>query len=216
MKCNKEQDYILLLDACPKTGEAGWAAEVKAALGFIDSLQAGSVALIHYCGPRTWSGVSKCTAKSGDKVDLKEVCKINVAHHFDSDLSKAKNVINGLQYMKGEKLLSLALLAAKAELALGDKNSPSNVIVFIDGQPLSERQSHQAATTIRKAARLLFVTVTKFSPLKPIKTWATRRWEENVVTVDGPEKLSHPDVVSHVVADLCPSETQKTRFSRKR
>jgi hypothetical protein len=216
LQCGKEQDYILLLDACPKSGEEGWAAEVKAANGFIDSLTAGSVAVISYCGPRTWSGVSKCTAKSGEKVDLEQVCKIKVAHHFDSDLSKAKNVISGLQYMKGEKLLSLALLAAKAELALGDKNSPSNVIVFIDGQPLSERQSHQAATTIRKAARLLFVAVTKFSPLKPIKTWATRRWEENLVTVDGPEKLAHADVVTHVIANLCPSEKPKVQYSRKR
>lgn len=220
MKCDRTQDFILLLDACPKTGEAGWAAEVKAAQGFIDSLQGQgvtakpSVAIIHYCGPRTWSGVSKCTAKSGDKVDLEKTCKIKVAHHFSTDLAKAKTVISGLQYIPGEKLLSLALLAAKAELSLGDKASPSNVICFIDGMPLSQRQTHQAANAIRKAARLLFVAVTKFAPLKNIKTWATRRWEENVVTVDTIAKLENPEVVTHVVANLCPSETAKVKFDK--
>jgi hypothetical protein len=222
MKCDRTQDYILLLDACPKTGEAGWAAEVKAAQGFIDALSGHgvtakpSVAIIHYCGPRTWSGVSKCTAKSGDKVDLEKTCKIKVAHHFSTDLAKAKSVISGLQYIPGEKLLSLALLAAKAELSLGDKAAPSNVICFIDGMPLSQRQSHQASNAIRKAARLLFVAVTKFAPLKNIKTWATRRWEENVVTVDTVEKLARPEVVTHVVANLCPAETAKVKFDKKK
>lgn len=218
MKCGIPQDYVLLLDACPKSGKDGWSAEVQAANGFIDALQGSKpqIAIIQYCGPRTWSGVAKCTGKSGDTVDMEKTCKITVKQHFTSDLQKAKSVISGMQYMQGEKLLSLALLAAKAELALGDKKSPSNVIVFIDGMPLSQRQSGQAAHQIRKAARLLFVAVTKFAPLKNIKTWATRRWQENVVTVDSVAKLAAPAVVTHVVANLCPTEVPTVKMGRSK
>merc|ERR1719359_921786 len=82
-------------------------------------------AIIRYCGPRTWSGVSKCqggkSKKAGEEVDTEKLCRVNMVQHFDEDARKTKNLLNGLSYQPGTKLVSLALLAAKAELTLGRK-----------------------------------------------------------------------------------------------
>merc|ERR1719345_164057 len=116
MKCNSTLDVVLVMDAAPKSGEKGWKAEVEGALLLVDAFSGPgitaqpNIAVVHYTGPRTWSGVSKCTGKSKKKVDMEAVCKIKIATHFTDDMKKVKNTINGLAYTKGAKLLSLALM----------------------------------------------------------------------------------------------------------
>merc|ERR1719478_429451 len=165
----------MLLDGTPKSGKEGWANEVKAATQLVDAFGGPgitakpSIAIIHYTGPRTWSGVSKCTGKSKNKVDMEKVCKIKIAAHFTEDMKKVKNTINGLSFTPGSKLLSLALMTMKSELALGRKTARTVVIVFIDGHPLSYRKTKLTSREIRKKARLLYVVVVKFSPLAEFK-----------------------------------------------
>ena len=48
----------------------------------------------------------------------------------------------------------------------------------------------------------MWVPVTKYAPLKRIKWWATRRWQENVVQVKSFKDLEKPDPVNHVIANL--------------
>ena len=48
--------------------------------------------------------------------------------------------------------------------------------------------------------------------LKEIKNWATRRWQENVVQVATFEDLEKPDVVTRIVANICPKEEPKMSF----
>jgi hypothetical protein len=215
LPCNRSMDIIMLIDACPKSGKEGYAAEIKGANLLIDAFNPAKTnfALIHYCGPRTWSGVSKCTGKSTGTIDTEAVCKVKMAQHFSQDKEKVKNVLNGLQYMQGEKLLEMALLSAEAELALGNKDVHATVIAFIDGSPLSPRKTLMAAQKIRKKARLLWVTVTKFSPLATIKTWSTRRWQENLVKVTEFSFLGTAATMTHVVANICPAEFPKAVFS---
>merc|ERR1711865_1244243 len=100
--------------------------------------------------------------------------------------------------MKGMKLLSLAILAAKSELALGRKEATSVVVGFIDGPPLSQRKTEIAAKVLRKSCRLHLIPTSKFSPLKPLKTYVTRRWQENLVVVDDAESLAKPVTITHV------------------
>merc|ERR1719401_1783943 len=210
--CNKTMDIILLLDGCPKSGKDGFRSMLKAATGFIDRFDPASkphVAVIQYCGPRTWSGVSMCTGKSKNFVDTEKVCKVKVVQHFTANMKKVTSKIKGLQMMKGEKLLELALLTAKAELALGRKAEKANVVAFIDGAPLSPRKSLLASLQVRKAARLLYVAVIGFAPLSNIKSWSTRRWQENLVKVSDAKELSKPEVVTHLVANVCPSKSQQ-------
>jgi hypothetical protein len=216
LSCNRSLDVVLLVDGSGSLGKKGWAAEMKAVQMFLDAFSMSgkaNIALIVYSGPRTWSGVKKCVEKSKKKVDPK-LCGMNTVTHFTQDIKKVKNLVNGLEWPKGSTMTSLALMNAKAELQLGRKNSISNVIVFTDGRPLSYRMTGLASSLVRKSARLVWVPVTKFAPLKYIKLWATRRWQENVVNIKSFKELGEPSTVTHIVANICPDETPHMDFGR--
>merc|ERR1719160_2092742 len=102
--------------------------------------------------------------------------------------------------------MNLAYLAAASELTLGRKDAHSVVINFVDGAPLSFRKTKIAARMLRKKSRLVFVPVVKFSPLKDIKSWATRRWQENVVDVEEGKDWGLDDTVTRIVANICPKK----------
>jgi hypothetical protein len=216
--CNRSLDVVLLIDGSGSLGKKGWAAEMIAAKTFVEAFSQSheaNMAVILYSGPRTWGGVRKCTGKSSKKVDPK-FCGIQTITHFTEDMDKVKSLINGLKWPRGSTLTSLALMTAKAELALGRKNSVSNVIVFTDGRPLSFRKTGVASSMVRKSARLVWVPVTRYAPLKYIKKWATRRWQENVVPVKSFARLEKPDVITHIIANICPNEHHSTpKMARK-
>lgn len=219
--CNKTLDLVLLLDGSGSLGEKGWTAEIEAANRLVSAFEiAGAnhtkvqVAVILYSGPRTYGKVFLCTGQNKKKVDLEKVCGIKMVTHFTDDLKKVKTLISGLTWPKGSTLTSLALLTAKAELPLGRKDARTNVVVFTDGRPLSFRKTALASAQIRKAARLLWVPVTQHAPLALIKKWATRRWEENVVPVSDFDALKKPDVVTHIIANICPDEHPKAKFAQ--
>jgi hypothetical protein len=209
MSCNNTLDIVFLIDGSGSLGKRGWDAEIIAAKKFVDAFSSTStkaqMALILYSGPRTWGGVGKCTGKNGGKVDMEKTCKIKTITHFTKDMKKVKELIGGLSWPSGSTLTSLALQTAKAELALGRKEAKSIVVVITDGRPLSYRNTWLAAKNVRKSARLVWVPVTRYAPLKFIKSWATRRWQENVVQVKTFKDLEKPDMVNHVIANICPS-----------
>jgi len=218
LTCQKKLDIVLLLDGSGSMGTAGWAAEIKASHTFIDAF-AGSggdanMAVILYSGPRTWGGVYKCFARNVKKVDRQKICNVKVAGHFSADLKKVKSTVTGLTWPRGSTLTSLALLTAKAELALGRKDAESVVIIFTDGRPLSYRKTGMAARQLRKSARLVWVPITKYAPLKNIKKWATRRWQENVVAVQSFKLLENPEVITKIVANICPKKHPEMEFHR--
>jgi len=219
--CKQELDVVLLIDGSGSLGKKGWAAEIKSANMFVDAFTVSGghaqISVIMYSGPRTWGGVYKCFARNTKKVDREKICNIKMVTHFTDDMKKVKNLINGLTWPRGSTLTSLALLTAKAELALGRKSARSNVVVFTDGRPLSYRQTGVASRIVRKAARLVWVPVTRYAPLKSIKKWATRRWQENVVQVPTFKALEKPDVIDHIVANICPKTFagEKVKFARK-
>jgi hypothetical protein len=216
LTCQESMDIVLLIDGSGSLGQTGWDAEIKAANGFVDAFIDGGadaeIAVIRFSGPRTWGGVYKCIGANTDGVDLETVCQIKTITHFSSDLKNVKTLISGMSWPQGSTLTSVALLSAKSELSMGRKDSKSNIIVFTDGRPLSYRKTELAAREVRKAARLIWVPVTKFAPLAKIKTWATRRWEENVIVVDTFGDLEKPEVITHIVANICPKESPKLEF----
>lgn len=217
LTCNSTMDVTLLIDACPKSGGESFKAQILTATTFVDAFTGDAkFAVIKYCGPRTWSGVSQCGGKSSKSVNVEKVCHVKVVQHYTRTKAKAITVLQGLVFAKGTKLTALALLAAKSELQLGRKDARSVVVAFQDGQPLSFRQTQIAARSLRKSARLIWVVVTKFAPLKSIKLWATRRWQENIVQVNSAQQLAKPATVTEVIADICPSETPKLEMRRKK
>jgi len=219
LKCNRTFDIVLLVDGSGSLGKRGWAAEVKAANTFVDALTGtngqAQLAVILYSGPRTWSGVRKCFAKSGKKVDIEKVCNIKTVTHFEKDMKKVKGLVNAMKWPRGSTLTSMALLRAKAELGLGRGSAHSIVIAITDGRPLSFRNTLLASRSVRKSARLIWVPVTKYAPLKQIKKWATRRWQENLIKVNSFGALEKPEVITHLVAAFCPKKDIEIEFGRK-
>lgn len=219
MTCDRKLDVVLLIDGSGSLGKSGWAAEIKAAKMFVDAFAVSGgqaeMAVILYSGPRTWGGVRRCFSRNTRPVDRKAVCKVQSITHFTSDLAEVKKLIAGLVWPQGSTLTSLALLAAKDELSMGRKDSHANVVVFTDGRPLFYRATGLASRAVRKAARLLWVPVTKYAPRKRIKKWATRNWEENVVFVPNFKELEKPDVITHIVANICPKHTPSVEFGRR-
>merc|ERR1719426_214399 len=216
LPCNRSLDVILLIDGSGSLGKEGWAQEIKAAQLFVDAFTdsgKANMAVIVFSGPKTWSGVEKCTGKQETPIDP-EKCGIKMVTHFTEDMKKVKNLINGLDWPQGSTLTSLALMTAKAELALGRKDSKATMVVITDGRPLSFRNTALAAKVVRKAARPVWVPVTKFAPLKYIKSWATRRWQENVVLVKEFDKLGKAETVTHIVADICPKQNPRIEIGR--
>jgi len=219
LKCNRSLDVVLLIDGSGSLGKKGWAAEIMAANRFIDAFsQSGghaNMAVLLFSGPQTWGLYSKCAGENAGKNNIKpETCGIKTVTHFTTDMKKVKGLVNGLKYPRGGTMTSLALLTAKAELTLGRPDAHANVVVFTDGYPYSPRKTTAAARQVREVARLLWVPVTKHAPKKQVKDWATKRWQENTVFVDTFEDLKKPDVVTHIIADICPKETPKLKFSR--
>jgi len=218
MQCNETLDILFLIDGSGSLGKKGWEAELVAAKIFVDAFSgtgaSSQMGVILYSGPRTWGGVGKCFAKNGGKVDMEKTCKIKTVTHFTKDMKKVKELIGGLSWPQGSTLTSLALQTAKAELALGRKEAKSIVVVITDGRPLSYRNTGLASRNLRKMARLVWVPVTRYAPLKYIKKWATRRWQENVVQVKTFEDLAKPEPVNHVIANICPKKSPKMEFGR--
>jgi hypothetical protein len=219
LTCNKTLDVILLIDGSGSLGKAGWEAEIFAAKAFIGAFKMAEeghieMAVILFSGPRTWSGVFKCVGKSVAAVS-KADCGITTVTHFTDNLNKVDQLVTGLSWPMGSTLTSLALMTAKAEMALGRSDPQTIVVVFTDGRPLSYRKTTLASHQIRKAARLLWVPVTKYAPLKYIKKWATRRWQENVVPVKNFDDLKKPDVITHIIADICPKNDADLKFTRR-
>jgi len=208
LTCDKELDIVFLLDGSGSLGQKGWNAEIKAAETFVDSFSGSGakaqMAVILYSGPRTWGGVYKCFGRNAKNVDMEGTCKIKSVNHFSNKMSDIKANIKALKWPQGSTLTSLALLAAKSELSLGRKSAQSIVVVITDGRPLSFRATYYAARSVRKSARLVWVPVTRYAPLAFIKHLATRRWQENIVQVKTFDDLENPDIVSHVVANICP------------
>jgi len=168
-------------------------------------------AVVYYTGPRTWSGVSKCTQKSDKEVDMEKDCHVKIAQHFTQELTEVEKTIDGLKYQTGTKLLSLAMMSTQSELALGRPEARTVVIVFIDGQPLSFRKTLLGSRAIRKKARLVWVAVTKFSPLANLKKWASRRWQENLVALKNSKQWEKAETGTHVIANICPRRFPKLK-----
>merc|ERR1719198_104689 len=212
-RCDEALDVVLLIDGSGSLGEKGWAAEIKAATTFVEAFEASgppgqskaNMAVVLFSGPPTWSGVYKCTGKNDGSVNLETDCKIKTVTHFTHDMGAVKTLIKDLKWPEGSTLTSLALMTAKSEMQLGEKDSTSVVVVITDGRPLSYRNTWLASRSVRKVARLLWVPVTEYAPLQFLKWCATRRWQENIVQVGDFNELQDPSVVTRIIADICPA-----------
>jgi len=210
MKCDQKLDIVLLLDGSGSLGQAGWDAEIKAANTFVDSFAGAGKAqlgVILYSGPSTYREVYRCFSYHGTTaLNMETDCKIKrVTEGFSSDMADVKTKISALTWPKGSTLTSLALLTANTMMREGREDTQAIIVVITDGRPFSYRATRIVSRWVRRSARLVWVPVTRYAPLRQIKKWATRRWEENVVNVADFEALESPAVVTQLIADICPT-----------
>jgi len=88
------------------------------------------------------------------------------------------------------------------------------VVVWVDGNPLSYRKTLLASRALRKKSRLLWVAVKKFSPLKDLKKWASRRWQENLVLATKSKHLKRGWFATRIIANICPNKFPKVKVAR--
>jgi len=211
MQCNAKLDIVLLIDGSGSLGQAGWDAEILAASTFISAFETTNTEIqmsaILYSGPSTWGGVANCLRTPKTAATLKSVCKIDVKH-FTSNIGEVNTWVKALTWPGGSTLTSIALGTANSELDLGRGDAQSVVVCITDGRPLFIWNTWRASRALRKKARLMWVPVTKFAPLRFIKMLATRRWQENLIPVTSFDDLStnKADITNHLLADLCPKE----------
>jgi len=210
---NTKIDTILLIDGSGSVGQRGWDAEIALSKKFVEAFQGpanmveAQMSVIVYSGPRTWSSYRKCFANKTPKDEREKACNVKTVTHFTSDLADVQKKIAALKWPKGGTLTSKALKTAQSELMLGRAGMKPNVVVLTDGKPMSKRWTGIASRSIRKKARLLWVPITRNAPLKDIKKWATRKWEENVFPIKTFTDLSsqRDAIVTHMIASMCPT-----------
>jgi len=217
LTCAKELDIVLVLDGSGSMGKKGWDDELLAAKNFIDAFQGGKAkfSVVVFSGPFSREGADYCVqGKVKGEGGMENYCQIKSILPMEtaesSDVNAVKAAVSDLsdKWPRGTTLTSLALLRAKAELETGGRqDAESVVVVFTDGNPHSWWKTYLASRRVRKSARLVWVPIVKWiskTSLRKMRWSATRRWQENVVTVKDFEDLATQDTADRIVADICP------------
>jgi len=209
--CENKMDIVLLLDMSGSLRKRGFDAVKLFAKHFVEKIQnpdVTNVAIIPFSGPRTWSLVQKCLDSSPKTADfIKNKCKINTLSHLSSDKKHLLGLLEALDWSKGSTLTSMALARAIEESTLGRADAKTVVVVVTDGRPLSGRNTQIASHKVRENARLMWVPVTRFAPLRFIRSrLATRRWQDNVFPVRNFADLRKGDLIQQIGAELCQAE----------
>jgi hypothetical protein len=212
--CKSKLDVVLLLDGSGSLGEEGWT-EVKAlAKGItagMDPMAEVQLAVEVFSGPKDLPSFCRCTGNAvglclehAGSPDLETECNIKWASHLTADLASVGAAIDGAVWPAGGTMTSAALANAEAELRRGRREAQSVVLVITDGSPMSPFKTKQAARSLRKSARLMWVPVTRFAPLGVIKSWASTPLVENIVEVDQFADLATNVTINKIISNMCP------------
>jgi len=208
LKCLAKLDVVLLLDGSASVGEKGWEATKEAAKqlvqAFDTSADRAQIAVLVFSGPRDWRKYRQCTGATTSKVDLASDCNIMWVSHFTTDAAGIIMSLGQQAWPKATTLTSAALATARAELRTGRADAQSVVIVITDGKPMNPRKTFQASLQLRRKARLLWVPVTKYAPLRQIKAWASRPVADNVLVLPDFKELTAKATLNKLIADACP------------
>mmetsp|Transcript_10556 Transcript_10556/g.32904 ORF Transcript_10556/g.32904 Transcript_10556/m.32904 type:complete len:974 (-) Transcript_10556:49-2970(-) len=207
LQCFAKLDVVILLDGSGSMGEAGWEAAKEAVQMLLKAFQTGpeeaQVALLLFSGPSSMEAYQRCT-QGAEEVDLVEDCKIIWVSHFTTDAVTLAANVGKLNWPKATTLTSAALASARAELRSGRAGAQSVVIVVTDGKPMNPRKTGQAALELREKARLIWVPVTRYAPLREIESWASRPVADNVLVLNHFADLAKVETVNRIIADACP------------
>jgi len=182
LRCKSEVDIVMVLDGSSSLTSRGWDATVKAANALASNFMEGGtaqLAVLLFSNTAEW------------------------VQHFSADKKKTLENLKNLKWPRGGTKTSEALNTAAAEMSLGRADAQSVVIVLTDGKPLSPIKTTAAAKKIRKAARLMWVPVTKFAPLAALKEMASYPKEDNLLALDSFDELETQATHDNIMADVC-------------
>eukprot|EP00747_Dinoflagellata_sp_TGD_P156417 gnl/TRDRNA2_/TRDRNA2_177661_c10_seq3.p1 gnl/TRDRNA2_/TRDRNA2_177661_c10~~gnl/TRDRNA2_/TRDRNA2_177661_c10_seq3.p1 ORF type:complete len:907 (+),score=200.21 gnl/TRDRNA2_/TRDRNA2_177661_c10_seq3:93-2723(+) len=235
VQCEAKLDVILMVDGSGSLGRAGWESSVKAAsmvaMGFDTSKDDKNInarmAVLIYSGPRTWADLALCVngPKKGQKPpNMKKNCGIfwiskseDGESHFEKDFNSLAGKIKKMKkkWPAATTLTSVALMTASDELRFGRKGAQSLVMVITDGRPMSPSKTFQAARKVRTRARLMWIPVTRYAPIRDIKRWASKPLKENMICIKGWKQFQRPAVISKIIEDACPKVKMPAGYAKK-
>jgi hypothetical protein len=198
---------------------------------FVDNKNA-RVAVQLFSGPGTWSAYRQCLGKSYKRgwkwtrrgwkwgwvwpkkrknANMATDCGIEwvtpltaATSHFTTDMTATADKIKALTWPSSSTFTSLALAQAQAELMYADEMATKVVIVITDGIPINPLMTGRAAKKLKKQARVIWVPVGGNAPEKQLNQWASDPVDQNVVTVEDFKTLETPEVVTQIIAGVCP------------
>jgi len=161
------------------------------------------IAVQKFSGPPSYWDARQCAFNPVGKTEAQ--CGIEWITRFTSNLNEAAAAVDSASWTAAFTLTSMALGSANTELAGGRQDAQSVVIVITDGRPLSRWRTGIAARNLRRKARLMFVPVTRYAPLRDINHWATTPHRDNVISVPDFRTLEMPSTVNKLISDVCPT-----------
>ena len=126
------------------------------------------------------------------------------AGHFAQDMKRVAVSIGAETWPESSTLTSLALAQAQSELMYARADATKVVVVVTDGIPMNPLMTTKAADKLKANARVIWVPVSAGAPKEQLQEWASKPTDQNEVRVEDFGQLETPDVVTQIIADVCP------------
>lgn len=214
LQCQSKKDIVVLVDGSGSVGRSGWNLEIETTQMLRKAINPGvsNMAVLVFSGP-VYEGFGcnyyYCVGETDDWY-WHEVCYDFKPAEADcgttrvSDLSNKsddlKTAIEGAKWPGSTTFTAKALSAVESVLNMGEKGSEAVVIVMTDGYPADKIATKEAAHSLNKQAKVIWVPITAYAPLDLIKEWASDA--ENVIPVEDFESLNE-DIVNQITATAC-------------
>jgi len=221
LKCKAEVDIILVLDGSGSIRKKGWIETMKAANNLLEAMQSkddnSQVGIQIFSGPKWGCDYFKCMGETrrsrwyrrrcakkptANQPPTPEACGLKITTQLTADKAAAKTELSKEKFPSRGTYTSGALRNVESMLRLGRPNAQSVVIVTTDGRPMDKKETAKAAKELNKKAKVVWVPVTKYAPMKDIRRWASD--EENIIQVDQFSKLAVADTINKILATGCP------------
>jgi len=124
--------------------------------------------------------------------------------HFTKDMSSAATLVTNLPWPAASTFTSMALAQAEAEFMFSREGAVKVVVVVTDGIPINPLLTSRASEKLKGKARLIWVPVTPGAPEEQLEEWASKPKEQNIVKVADFSALETPDVITQIIAEVCP------------
>jgi len=185
VKCSSKVDIVVILDGSASLGTRGWQQTKDFAERFISNLEGGNgnvhIALQVFSRGVKW------------------------IRRFSNDTAEVASAVQDAPWPRSLTSTAKALIQAEAELIHGRPDADTVVIVVTDGRPTGgNHQTELAAESLKQKARILWVAVGLFPPMKLIRKLASEPQAEHVMRIKWYSQLDDAKTVNAVIANTCP------------